>query len=750
MKDVDIVVPIYNAYEYTEECIKSILKYTDLTKHTLLLINDKSPDERIMPMLQKYAKDNANKKIVVLENEANSGFVKTVNKGMKYSDNDVLLLNSDTEVTKNWLDKIIKCAYSNEYIATVTALTNNGTIASVPNFGVDNELPKNISLEEYAKIIEDCSNRRYPEVTTGNGFCMFIKRSVIDEIGIFDDVTFEKGYGEENDFCYRALDYGYINVLCDDTFVYHKGTQSFKKENLTKSRAEIIESHMKKLRQKYPIYTMKTDTFLAINPIKDIGENVRINTLAYNKKRMLFLVNEWEENMDMTGGTSLHLKDIILGIKNNTACFVLAPFKHDLTVFKLYLYTEDYAKEIFSYKTEMNLYGQITYTNNSYKEMINTIIDTFKIDMLHVHHFLFHGFDAIDVAKQKNIKSLITLHDLYMSCPSINMVYEDKFCEVNKNRDCSKCLKCRYGLENNIINNWRRTCNNVLQKFDKIIVPSEDTKMQFEKVYPNLKIDVIEHGVDLINIDKKKKNNIDKKTFDIAFVGAMAPHKGSGILKELIEKNKDSNIRIHLFGKSDDCKLNRSTSKYINHGPYTRGQLPKLLMENNIDLVCIFATWPETYSYTLTETYMAKVPVLTFDIGAVGERIQKDKLGWIIPFDESANNILNKIKEISQNKQEYQKVVKQFENYKFKSTEEMQKIYIELYKDSKNNKATINLNSIKNLINKNKELDFVNYVLTYGHLIHRYEKMRNTKIWRIAKKIKRKVLRRYKIENRRT
>ena len=140
MKPIDIIVPIYNAYEFTEECIKSVMKNTDLTVHTLVLINDKSPDEKILPMLLKYNNENTNKKIVVLDNEQNMGFVKTVNKGMQYSENDVILLNSDTEVTEGWIEKIQKCAYSNEYIATVTPLTNNGTIASVPNFGIDNEL----------------------------------------------------------------------------------------------------------------------------------------------------------------------------------------------------------------------------------------------------------------------------------------------------------------------------------------------------------------------------------------------------------------------------------------------------------------------------------------------------------------------------------------------------------------------------------------------------------------------------------
>ena len=249
MKSVDIIVPIYNAFEYTEECIKSILKYTDLNEHTLVLINDKSPDEKILPMLQKYRNDNKEKKIVVLDNEQNLGFVKTVNKGMQYSQNDVILLNSDTEVTHNWLEKIQKCCYSNEFIATVTPLTNNGTICSVPNFGIDNELPKNMSLDQYAEMIEKISINRYPELTTGNGYCMYIRRDVINEIGVFDDKTFGKGYGEENDFCYRALDYGYINVLCDNTFIYHKGTQSFKKENMTSSRAALIDEHMNLLRK---------------------------------------------------------------------------------------------------------------------------------------------------------------------------------------------------------------------------------------------------------------------------------------------------------------------------------------------------------------------------------------------------------------------------------------------------------------------------------------------------------------------
>lgn len=741
MKNIDIIVPIYNAYEFTEECIKSVIKNTDLSKHTLLLINDKSPDEKILPMLLKYKNENKDKQIVVFDNEQNMGFVKTVNKGMQYSENDVILLNSDTEVTKNWIEKIQKCAYSNKYIATVTPLTNNGTICSVPNFGIDNELPQNMTLEEYAEMIEKSSKSRYPELTTGNGFCMYIKREVIVELGLFDDKTFEKGYGEENDFCYRALDHGYTNVLCDNTFIYHKGTQSFKKENMTASRAALIDEHMNLLRKKHPIYVQKTDQFIANNPIRDIQENVSLNILLYNKKRILYLVNEWEENMEMTGGASLHLKDIILAnVKDDIASFVLAPDKNDLSRFKLYLYTDKYAKEIANYKTDINCYGQITYTNNSYKEMLENLFDSFKFDILHVHHFLFQTFDAIDVAKERNIYLIITLHDLYMICPSINMVYKDKYCEYDENKDCSKCLNSRYGVNSDVLSNWQKTCKSVLEKFDKIIVPSENTKKIFDNIYSNIDIEVVEHGVDVITT-KKKEKKANKETFDIAFVGAMAIHKGSNILKDLIRKNNNSKIKIHLFGKPNDKELEKSKANYINHGKYTRGELPQLLVDNNIDLVCIFATWPETYSYTLTECYMAHVPVLTFDIGAVGERVKKDKLGWIIDFPSNTNKILEKINKIKNNKEKYKNTLQNFEKYNFRTLEEMQDYYEKLYKsiEIKEIERADNIYRFMDYRKKSKELEFNQYQSEYGHVVNKYEKMRSTLIWKIVKKIKSKV-----------
>ena len=269
MKDVkvDIVIPIYNAYEFTKKCIETVIENTDLKMHTLVLVNDKSPDEKILPMLQNFVNKYEDLNIELVDNKENQGFVKSVNMGMKHSNNDVVLLNSDTEVTVNWLDKMIATAYVSSNVATVTPLSNNATLASIPNFLEENNLPEYITLEEYAKTVEECSYNAYPELTTAHGFCMYIRRDAIEKVGVFDSDTFGKGYGEENDFSYRCIKNGLVNLRCDNTFIYHKGTQSF-----TDEKEELAKAHWEILKEKYPENVEMNNDLCINNPYSLVNE----------------------------------------------------------------------------------------------------------------------------------------------------------------------------------------------------------------------------------------------------------------------------------------------------------------------------------------------------------------------------------------------------------------------------------------------------------------------------------------------
>lgn len=262
---VTVVIPVYNAIDELKECIESIMINQDYLDR-LILINDSSPDPRIKEYLKTLSDID---KIHVYHNETNLGFVKTINKGLKLTKGDVVILNSDTEVTRNWLGKLKRAAYIVEDIGTVTPLSNAAGPFSVPEAGF-NELPDGYDINDIAEIVERMSEKEYLQSPTGHGFCMYIRRALIDDIGFFDEANFNKGYCEENDFCMRALKNGWKNIIDDSTYIFHKESASFVSEK------EILrEANRKVLNDKHPEYQFLINRIKRSSKLKKIRNRVR-------------------------------------------------------------------------------------------------------------------------------------------------------------------------------------------------------------------------------------------------------------------------------------------------------------------------------------------------------------------------------------------------------------------------------------------------------------------------------------------
>lgn len=722
MKPCDIIIPIYNAYDCLQPCIDSIIANTKWDNNKVILINDKSKDERVKPLLQKYAENY--EFISYYENEENLGFVGTVNRGMQMSHNDVLLLNSDTEVTKNWLEKIQKCAYSMTKVATVTPLSNNATLASVPNIFEANTLPKGIDLQEMGEIVEKCSYEDYPEIPTGHGFCLYIRRDALEEVGLFDQETYGKGYGEENDFCFRCLDAGYRNLLCDNTYILHKESQSF-----SESKSELIEQGLTALKEKYPIYKDRLDSWCEKKDISYLGENValHIGTLQ-TKPNVLFIIHDWKNIKSNLGGTSLHVWDIICNLREYYNFHVLAP---EDGIYKLYSYWASSEMETTVTFPEIIQYSIFPFYSSAYRKMLENIIDTYKINIVHVHHLKGNYFDLMDVIKEKNLFSIMTLHDYYSVCPTINKLYKnEKYCENSSETLCSECCQnectsCSRGLAT--IKAWRHEWHNFLEKFDLLIAPSEAAKQEILMHYDDLNICVVEHGIDYPKVESNL--TIDSnETLDIAFVGAIGIHKGSNILLDLIKYIKGKNIRIHLFGTVDQI-ITKNNKNFINHGKYKREELPNLLKENNIKVICLLSPWPETFSYTLSESIAGGVPVLAFDFGAIAERIKKYGLGWVLPSNATTKDIVDTLKHIQKDPTSYQNIVSNINQYQFKTTKNMAKEYQKIYDTNINAIESVNVSEIKRMLKESKKV-CVN--VTYSN----YEWVFNTLKWKMVSKLK--------------
>lgn len=697
---VDIVIPIFNAYEYTVKCVQSVLLNTNNEDYNLILINDKSTDKKIEEYLNELEYKKLNN-VYILHNENNLGFVQTVNKGMKFSENDVVLLNSDTEVTKNWLNKIKQAAYLNENTATVTPLTNNGTICSIPNYCEDNKLPENLSLDEYAEIIEKTSLKLYPDIPTAVGFCMYIKRNVINEIGLFDAKTFGKGYGEENDFCCRALEKGYTHILCDDTFIYHKGSTSFlgKKE-------EYIKKNLNLLNQKYSYYNQMIQKFIKNNTLKPIIDNIKFQLKIRNgKKNVLFLLHNDFRNGENhpIGGTEYHTKDIIDNLASVNA-FVLYTTEKEI-------HLERFENgEVINLRFELkSLIQDLTLSSYDYKKNLEKIIDYFAIDIVHVQHFKTHTFDILDIAKERKIPIYLTLHDYYLICPKINLLdINNKYCKETRNKEmCKSCMRKLSGYDTEILSVWNKNIYKYLKNFDRIFAPSKSVEEIFSEYYKKLynefdiEIEVIEHGMQKKYIKENKSMNNDK--FKVAFIGGIAPYKGSKIIHEIITKNKNSEIEWHIFGNIGDQRLNLLEDKsLVKHGRYERDKIQELLLKNNIDLICILSVWPETYSYTVSESIISNIPIVATDIGALGERINKYECGWSIPYDATSKDLLDLIYRIISNKKDYSEKLSNILELNLSSKEIVASKYEEAYISCKKRDLISNQINNKCMLNKYK------------------------------------------------
>jgi GT2 family glycosyltransferase len=281
---VDLLIPVYNGRELLDGLLTSIVKNTSIP-YRLLIANDKSPDPLMSEYLTDFKLGNPNLDITILENKANAGFVKTVNQLAGLTRNHFVILNTDTEVPPHWLERLMQPILTNEQIASTTPFSNAGVICSFPDFLEDNPLFENLDVATLDSFFQYVNvEKNDVEVPTGVGFCMGINKNVWNTVGRFDE-RFGRGYGEENDWCTRAIKAGYKNLIVPNLFVYHKHGCSFPGEE----KKELGEKNSELLRKRHPDYFARVADFIQRDPLKDLRTVLKIKILSQAEKPRLIL-----------------------------------------------------------------------------------------------------------------------------------------------------------------------------------------------------------------------------------------------------------------------------------------------------------------------------------------------------------------------------------------------------------------------------------------------------------------------------
>ena len=245
---IDIIICVHNALEDVQRCLASLLDHTTQPYH-LILVDDGS-DGETAGFLQQFADTHH---ATLLRSSEATGYCYAANRGMRTSSAEYLvLLNSDTILTPEWLDRLVACMESDQKIGMVGPLSNTASWQSVPKIeqGGDwasNPLPQSLSIAGMAQLIASKSARLYVDMPLLNGFCLMIRHKLLDEAGYFDEENFGQGYGEEDDLVLRARKLGWKMALADDVYIYHAQSKSYSSDR----RHALSERAQKILREKH-------------------------------------------------------------------------------------------------------------------------------------------------------------------------------------------------------------------------------------------------------------------------------------------------------------------------------------------------------------------------------------------------------------------------------------------------------------------------------------------------------------------
>ena len=220
-KKVAVVILNWNGKSFLEQFLPSVVKYSNNAQ--IIVADNNSSDDSV-----SFLKDNY-PEIEIILLDKNYGFAGGYNKALKQVDAEYyVLLNSDVEVTENWLNPMVQLLDSDESI-----------VACQPKIKDYN----NKSFYEYAgasggfidkygypfcrgRIFETLEEDKGQyddaiEVFWASGACLFIRSKQYQEIGGLDEFFF--AHMEEIDLCWRLKNRGYKIMVCPSSSVYHVG-----------------------------------------------------------------------------------------------------------------------------------------------------------------------------------------------------------------------------------------------------------------------------------------------------------------------------------------------------------------------------------------------------------------------------------------------------------------------------------------------------------------------------------------------
>lgn len=641
--DLCIIVPIYNAADDVRVCIDRLDRFAPKDVQ-IILINDASPDPEIPRILAEC--DDA--KYNIVHNADNLGFTATVNKGMALAGRkDVVLLNSDARVTPGWIEGILAAANSDRNIATVTPMSDRAGAFSAPLKGNENDLPDGVSEICYAQEFRRHGLGLYPDVPTGNGFCIFIRRHCLDEIGVFDTKAFPRGYGEENDFCMRALRAGWRHVIDDKTYIFHDRSKSF-----GSSKNDLLEAGRRIVDERYPEYRrlircFDEDSFIRLARFRGQMALAAAFYARPDLPKVLTVIS------GLSGGTPQTNADMMSAIADEYDGWVLRCNSRKMELYH-------FADKKMMLEKEHALPDRINAANHksqSYDAVLWSWLSDLKPEIVHIRHLVWHSLGLPEIASRAGAKVVFSFHDFYTLCPSLKLIDGDgNFCDgvcSHGANDCQPEVWQTHSfpfLRDAWVHVWRQKMQSALRFCDAFVTTSQSARDRLKQnllVNDNRPFEVIEHGRDFDTFAQLAVPVTVSQPLKVLVPGNISHAKGLNIILDICQKDQGKTVEFHILGEAD--VIGRSIPEGLKlHGKYQREEFSARAEKIGANIGAIFSIWDETYCHTLTELWSAGFAAMVFDFGTVSERVRRHATGCVLS-QTDPESVLAELRHLAQN-----------------------------------------------------------------------------------------------------
>jgi GT2 family glycosyltransferase len=622
---VAVVVPVFNAPEELARCLRSILRNTNGAAR-LIVVDDASPDPRVAELLAELA---AVPGVTLLRNPVNLGFSESCNRGIaEAGQDDVVLANSDIEVPERWLDNLIAAAYAAPRIASVTPMGDHAGAFSFPEPGRANPAPHGLGITALARLAAQQSIGLYPEVPTGHGFCLYLRRSAIEAVGPLDAVGFPRGYGEENDWSMRALRAGLCHVLDDRTYVRHAQGASF-----GGAKAALLAAGRALVDRRYPEYGPLVQQFAELEPLRAVRWRLRQAfakvQAAAPRPRVLFVIST------ESGGTPQTNLDLMLALADRYEPWLLRCDSQRLTLSRL---REGGLETVRTLDLPQPL-DLARHGSDAYDEAVAALLLHHAIELLHIRHLAWHGLNLPAIARALGIPVVFSFHDFYTACPNVKLLDgAQAHCAGRCTASAEPCQAELWPpaavpeLKHRFVHRWREMMGAALAQCDAFVTTSAQAREVMVDCYPFLggrEFRVIGHGRSFAAMLPPAEAPPGEGTvLRVLVPGIISVAKGAELIAAMAAQDQGQRVEFHILGEAEGLQ---AAPGLVLHGSYRRDEFTARAAAIGAHMGAVLSIWPETWCHTLTELWASGLPVFGLDLGAVGERIAASGAGWRHP-----------------------------------------------------------------------------------------------------------------------